>query len=83
MGLTPLSSLSIDNDLLELQAAVISTQEPICARFGLQASKGTIQITHVETGKSFLLPMDPGIHIEKAHLKAGQLILEGKANVSP
>ncbi|WP_413429251.1 DUF2993 domain-containing protein [Synechococcus sp. Cu2B8-bc1011] len=83
MGLTPLRSLSIDDDLLELQAAVIATQDPVRARFGLKASEGTIQITHLETGKSLLLPMDPGIHIQKAHLKAGQLILEGTATVSP
>lgn len=83
MGLTPLRALSIDDDLLELQAAVIATQDPVRARFGLQASEGTIEITHLETGKSFLLPMDPGIHIQHAHLKAGQLILQGKAIVSP
>jgi hypothetical protein len=83
MGLTPLRALSIDDDLLELQAAVIATQDPVRARFCLQASEGTIQITHLETGKSFLLPMDPGIHIQNAHLKAGQLILQGKAIVSP
>ena len=83
MGLTPLRALSIDDDLLELQAAVIATQDPVRARFGLQASEGTIQITHLETGKTFLLPMDPGIHIQNVHLKAGQLILEGKAIISP
>jgi len=83
MGLTPLRALSIDDDLLELQAAVIATQDPVRARFGLQASEGTIEITHLETGKSFLLPMDPGIYIQHAHLKAGQLILQGKAIVSP
>ena len=69
--------------LLELQAAVIATQDPVRARFRLQAAEGTIEITHLETGKSFLLPMDPGIHIQNAHLKAGQLILEGKATISP
>ena len=83
MGLTPLRSLSIDDDLLELQAAVIATQDPIRARFSLQAAEGSIQITHLDTGKSLVLPMDPGIHIEKADLKAGQLILQGKATVSP
>ena len=83
MGLTPLRALSIDDDLLELQAAVIATQDPVRARFGLQASEGTIQITHLEKGKSFLLPMDPGIDIQNAHLKAGQLILEGKAIINP
>ena len=83
MGLTPLRSLSIDDDLLELQAAVIATQDPVRARFGVKASEGTIQINHLETGKSFLLPMDPGIYIQEAHLKAGQLILEGKATISP
>jgi hypothetical protein len=83
MGLTPLQTLSIDDDLLELQAAVIATQDPVRARFGLQAAEGTIQITQLETGKSFLLPMDSGIHIDKANLKAGQLILQGKATVSP
>ena len=83
MGLTPLRSLSIDDDLLELQAAVIATQDPVRARFGLQASEGTIQITHLETGKSFSLPMDPGIHIQNAYLKAGQLILQGKSIISP
>ena len=83
MGLTPLQSLSINNDRLELQAAVIATQDPACAQFGVQAANGTLQITHLETGKSFLMPMDPGIQIQNAHLKAGQLILQGKAIVSP
>ena len=83
MGLTPLQSLSINDDRLELQAAVIATQDPVCAQFGVQAAKGTLQITHLETGKSFLMPMDPGIQIQNAHLKAGQLILQGKAIVSP
>ena len=83
IGLTPLRALSIDDDLLKLQAAVIATQDPVRALFGLQAAEGTIEITHLETGKSFLLPMDPGIHIQNAHLKAGQLILQGKAIVSP
>lgn len=83
MGLTPLRALSIDDDLLELQAAVIATQDPVRARFGLQASDGTIEITHLEKGKSFSLPMDPGIHIQNAHLKAGQLILKGKAIINP
>lgn len=83
MGLTPLRALSIDDDLLELQAAVIATQDPVRARFGLQASDGTIEITHLEKGKSFLLPMDAGIHIQNAHLKAGQLILKGKAIINP
>ena len=83
MGLTPLHALSIDDDLLELQAAVIATQDPVRARFDLKASEGTIEITHLEKGKSFLLPMDPGIHIQNAHLKAGQLILKGKAIINP
>ena len=51
MGLTPLRALSIDDDLLELQAAVIATQDPVRARFGLQASEGTIEITHLENRK--------------------------------
>ncbi len=83
MGITPLRSLSIDDDLLELQAEVVSTQDPVRARFSLEAAKGTIQITHLETKKSLLLPMDSGIHIQHAHLKAGQLIIQGKAIVSP
>ena len=83
IGITPLRSLTIDNDLLELQAAGVTTQDPVKARFRLKAAEGTIEITHLETSKSFLLPMDPGINIHDAHLKAGQLILQGKAIVSP
>jgi len=83
MGLTTLQSLTIDNDVLELQAAVIAEHSPAKARFRIEAEAGTIKVTHLDNLRSILLPMDPGIQIEEANLKAGQLILEGNATVNP
>ena len=83
MGLTPLGGLRIDNDILELQAAVKGQSEPAIQRFSLQALSGTLQIRPLEGDGQVDLPMDPSIQIDKAVLAAGLLHLSGRANVTP
>ncbi|MCP4973623.1 MAG: DUF2993 domain-containing protein [Prochlorococcus sp.] len=85
MGLTPLGGLRINNDILELQAAVIGQLEPAKSQFLLRADSGTILIRHLDADAEAeaSLPMDPGIVIKKAELKGGQLHLKGDATVKP
>ena len=84
MGLSPLGSLSIDADLLELQVAVVAHQDPARRRFRLHAEQGTLCF-RPETADEprILLPMDPAIRIDQAQLGGGQLALKGQASVTP
>ena len=83
MGLTPLRSLSIDNDILQLTADVITGKDPVRRRFRLNAEQGTIRVDHCDAEGSMLIPMDPAIQIEEVRLKAGQLVLKGTAKIQP
>lgn len=83
MGLNTLGGLEIDNDLLILTAPVINAEEVVKKTFRLNASRGTICISRVDSGGEVLLPMDSNICIEEAELKAGQLHLKGQATVTP
>lgn len=83
MGLTPLRSLAIDNDILKLTADVITGKDPVRRRFRLKAEQGTIRVDHCDAEGSMLIPMDPAIRIEEARLQAGQLLLKGTASVQP
>ena len=83
MGLTPLGSLTIDNDILKLTADVITGNDPIRRSFRLNAEQGTIRVDHCDAEGSMLIPMDPAIRIQDARLKAGQLLLKGTASIQP
>ena len=83
MGLTPLRSLTIDNDILKLTADVITGNDPIRRSFRLNAEQGTIRVDHCDAEGSMLIPMDPAIRIQDARLKAGQLLLKGTASIQP
>ena len=83
MGLTPLRSLTIDDDILKLTADVITGNEPIRRSFRLNAEQGTIRVDHLDAEGSMLIPMDPAIRIQDARLKAGQLLLRGTASIQP
>ena len=84
MGLSPLGALRIEADLIELQVPVAAHQDPARRRFRLHAEEGTLCF-RPETADEprMLLPMDPAIRIEQAHLGGGQLALKGKASVTP
>jgi hypothetical protein len=47
----------------------------------LAASDGTVVLQTQAQGPIYRLPMDPAIHIERAELEAGMLLLEGEALV--
>lgn len=83
MGLSPLGGLTIDDDVLELQAPVVAHKDPARRRFHLRADQNTMVIVPIAGGGETLLPMDPGIRIESASLKAGLLHLKGHADVKP
>ena len=83
MGLTPLGSLRIDNDVLELMAPVVAHQDPARRRFRLDADAGTVAIRPLDADHSTLLPMDPMIRIKQAELQGGILHLRGEATVTP
>ena len=83
MGLSPLRSLVIDNNLLVLTADVITGKDPVQQRFQLSAEQGTIRVQHCDAEGSILLPMDPSITIIDARLQGGQLVLKGNAMVQP
>ena len=51
MGLTPLRSLTIDNDILKLTADVITGNDPIRRSFRLNAEQGTIRVDHCDARK--------------------------------
>ena len=84
MGLSPLGSLRIDADLLELQVPVAAHQDPACRRFRLNAEQGTLCFRPENADEPrTLLPMDPAIRIEQVQLASGQLALKGSASVTP
>ena len=84
MGLSPLGSLRIDADLLELQVPVAAHLDPARRRFRLNVEQGTLcfRPENADEPRTFL-PMDPAIRIEQVQLAAGQLALKGQASVTP
>ena len=84
MGLSPLGSLRIDVDLLELQVPVAAHLDPARRRFRLNAEQGTLCFRPENADEPrTLLPMDPAIRIEQVQLAGGQLALKGQASVTP
>ena len=83
MGLSTLGNFEIDNDTLVLTAPVIHEGEVVRKRFKLDAAQGTVRIRRIDAEGAVLLPMDPNIQIDEAHLRAGQLHLRGRASVQP
>ncbi len=84
IGLSPLGSLRIDADLLELQVPVAAHLDPARRRFRLNAEQGTLCFRPENADEPrTLLPMDPAIRIEQVQLAASQLALKGQASVTP
>jgi hypothetical protein len=85
MGLTTLGGLTIENDVMELQSAVVAHREPVRRCFRIDASDNTLRFRSQDAAdaSSMLLPMDPGIKITMASLQGGQLHLNGCADVTP
>ena len=83
MGLSPLGSLRVDNDVLELHVPVAGLERPTVGRFRLQADEGTVAIRPLDDDSRTFVPMDPMIRIEEATLWAGLLTLKGEATVTP
>ena len=84
MGLSPLGSLRIDADLLELQVPVAAHLDPARRSFRLNAEQGRLCFRPENADEPrTLLPMDPAIRIEQVQLAAGQLALKGQASVTP
>lgn len=83
LGLPTLGSLTVNNDILLLEAPVINAGDSIRRQFRLQADAGTLRIEHLDADEAVHLPMDPGIRIKEARLQAGQLHLLGEATVKP
>lgn len=83
MGLAPLAGVRIDNDVIELQAAVAAQSQPLRQRFLLEADQGSVRFRpETADGPSVLLPMDPAVRITEARLGGGQLHLTGNADVT-
>jgi hypothetical protein len=85
MGLTTLGGLSIQNDVMALQSAVVAHREPVSRCFRIDASGNTLRFRSQDSAEdaSILLPMDPGIKITDASLQGGQLHIQGCADVTP
>ena len=77
LGLTPLQSVAIERDRLQLQA-----QGMRCETVP-EAVGGRLELVQVESGQRVALPGDPNIRIESASLEGGLLNLQGNARVSP
>lgn len=83
MGVAPLAGVRIDNDVIELQAAVAAQSQPLRQRFLLEADQGSVRFRPESAdGPSVLLPMDPAVRITGALLGGGQLHLTGNADVT-
>ena len=77
LGLTPLQSVAIERDRLQLQA-----QGMRCETVP-EAVDGRLELVQVDSGQRVALPGDPNIRIEHASLEGGLLNLQGNARVSP
>jgi hypothetical protein len=76
MGLTTLGGLTIENDVMELQSAVVAHREPVRRCFRIDASDNTLRFRSQDAAdaSSMLLPMDPGIKITMASLQGDSSI---------
>ena len=83
LGVSPLMRVRILDRRLILSAASAGQDRPIEVAATLAASGGTVVLQTQAQGPIYRLPMDPAIHIERAELEAGMLLLEGEALVRP
>lgn len=83
LGVSPLMRVRILDGRLMLSAPNASSDRPIEVPATLRASEGTVVLQTQAQGPIYRLPMDPAIHIERAELEAGMLLLEGEALVRP
>ena len=83
LGVSPLMRVRILDRRLILSAPSAGQDLPIEVAATLAASEGTVVLQTQAQGPIYRLPMDPAIHIERAELEAGMLLLEGEALVRP
>ena len=83
LGVSPLMRVRILDRRLILSAPSAGQDRPIEVAATLAASDGTVVLQTQAQGPIYRLPMDPAIHIERAELEAGMLLLEGEALVRP
>ena len=83
LGVSPLMRVRILDRRLILSAPSAGQDRPIEVAATLAASEGTVVLQTQAQGPIYRLPMDPAIHIERAELEAGMLLLEGEALVRP
>jgi hypothetical protein len=83
LGVSPLMRVRILDRRLFLSAPSAGQERPIEVAATLAASEGTVVLQTQAQGPTYRLPMDPAIHIERAELEAGMLLLEGEALVRP
>jgi hypothetical protein len=83
LGVSPLMRVRILDRRLILSAPSAGQDRPIEVAATLAASGGTVVLQTQAQGPIYRLPMDPAIHIERAELEAGMLLLEGEALVRP
>ncbi len=83
LGVSPLVRVRILDRRLVLSAPSAGSDRPIEVAATLAASDGTVVLQTQAEGPIYRVPMDPAIHIERAELEAGTLLLEGEALVRP
>lgn len=83
LGVSPLMRVRIMDRRLILSAPSAGSDRPIEVAATLAASGGTVELQTQAQGPIYRLPMDPAIHIERAELEGGMLLLEGEALVRP
>ncbi|MGB1775258.1 MAG: DUF2993 domain-containing protein [Synechococcus sp.] len=84
MGITPLGSLRLHDDIVELEAPIAGSDSPLQRRFHVNAAQGTvIFVSDSASTPPTALPMDDNIQIKEATVCAGRLVLHGHAQVTP
>jgi LmeA-like phospholipid-binding len=82
LGTGPLSTLTVTDDLLLLQAQQ-GANPPIEGLARLEAVAGTVEVACLDGGPCLRLPMDRNISIDRAIVAEGGIELSGEARVSP
>lgn len=81
LGIAPLVRLEIRGHRLVFTAQGVGESRPVELETEITASGGTVCIRAVAGAVTVLLPMDPAVHIERAAVEAGMVVLEGTAAV--
>ncbi len=83
LGIKSLENLIITNDMLEIEGKDPKGKEQRKEKFRVDAFKGNLRIKPLNNEGIVLLPMDPSIQIDNAKLLDGELLITGRAKVSP